>query len=220
MTPIRRIALAAAVGAAALLGFLAVQLVADPGSASRSGSAAIQGMEHSTAEGRSADATSEAPAGGRTPQGAAARAAAYLRLLDAASTTQAVTSQLRQATGAELTGQALAAESASTALERRIAGSGPAFVRGWRLGYRVDSYSPRFARISVWSMGMVQSRLEVLPPQFSTTVCTLRWEGDGWLVLAARTNAGPTPAPDGSNPSAVSAFVRAADTFEAFPDAP
>lgn len=220
MRPPRRIAWTAVIAAAAVLGYVVVELAVGAGASRHmSPETASQSARPSRIR-TSGRRVVETPIGERSPQGAVVSAAAYLGLLDAASETPQTVSRLRAATAPSFAGRALQAESEAVALSQRLARSGPAFVRGWRLGYRVDAYSPGIARVAVWAMGMVQSRLEVLSPQFSTTLCTLRWIEGGWRVVAARTNPGPTPPPDGSDPSAVSAFVRKANGYEAFGDAP
>ena len=155
-----------------------------------------------------------------SPQSAVAVAARYLEVLDEASRASATSAALRTLTSPPLTDQALRVEGLSAGLKQRLSQPGPAFIRGWRLGWRVVSFSPRLARIAVWAMGMVQSPHEVLTPNYSTTLCTLRWAGSGWRVFAAVTNPGPVPPVDGSDHSAVASFVREADRFQPFRDAP
>lgn len=160
------------------------------------------------------------PTAQRAPRGAVATAATYLELLDRTSIMPGTGARLDAITLSPLTAQALAAAAAGGELLVRLARWGPAFVRGWRLGYSVESYSPALARVAIWAMGIVQSAREVLAPQYSTTMCTLRWVDGGWRVAAARTVAGPTPRLDGSDPAAVAAFARSADRFHAFGDSP
>lgn len=149
-----------------------------------------------------------------------AAAASYLRLLDQASVAAGTLARLRALTLAPLTAQALRAEAASAALARRISFTGRAFLGGWRLGWQVASYTPATARVAVWTMGMVESAREVVAPDWSTTVCTLRWSAGAWKVSSARASAGPTPPSDGTEPAAVTAFARSASVFHRFDDAP
>lgn len=155
-----------------------------------------------------------------SPLGAANAAALYLQVLDSASRSAATLRQVRALTVPPLTAQALRAEAVTAALKAKLSQPGPAFIRGWRLGWRLVAFDPRAARIAVWAMGMVQSPREVLAPSYSTTLCTLRWDDGGWRVSAAVTKPGPTPPSDGSDHSAVASFVRAANRFQTFVDAP
>ncbi len=107
------------------------------------------------------------------------------------------------------------------AVARKLAGaSGATFTQGWRLGYRVDAYSPSRARVQIWTMGVMAGAAGVLAPAYSTTTCALRWSDDAWKVAAAQTTPGPTPPPDDSDPGAVTAFASAAARFRPFQDAP
>jgi len=220
MSAARRVGWAAALAGAAALGYLAVQALTTTGSQGAAPSTRLRDAQHWADHSQTVQPAGAIAATDHTPQAAIASAAAYLRLLDSASETPATISELRELTATGFSGQALEAESQSATIARRIAQSGTSFARGWRLGYRLDSYDPASARVSVWSMGTVQSRLEVLAPDFSTTLCTLRWDGQRWRVVAARVTQGPTPPLDGSDPVAVRRFVRAASAFQSFPDAP
>jgi hypothetical protein len=166
--------------------------------------------------------TQATPARGSTdsPRGAASAAALYLQVLDNASRSAATSRQLRALTLPPLTGTALQVEAASAALKAKLSQPGPAFIRGWRLGWRALSFEPHAARIAVWAMGMVQSPHAVLTPNYSTTVCTLHWTDGRWRVSAAATKPGPAPPTDGSDHSAVASFVREANRFRPFADAP
>ena len=152
----------------------------------------------------------------RSPGGAVAAASNYLQLLDEASPT--ADASLRAVTLPPLTAQATQAEAAAVALTRRL--SPAAFVRGWRLGWRVDSYQSTSATVALWAVGVVAGPTEVVAPDWSTTVCTLRWSGRRWRLSAARTVPGPTPPTGGADPSAVATFARAAFALHPFQDAP
>lgn len=156
----------------------------------------------------------------RSERGAAAAAASYLQLLEPTAPSAGVVARLRALTVAPLTGEALHAQEVSGALARRLSLAGPAFVRGWQVGWRVDSYSTTSARVAVWTMGLVEAASEVLAPYWSTSVCTLAWSHGSWRVSEARTTPGPTPPPDGIDRAAVASFVRSATVFQAFSDAP
>lgn len=155
-----------------------------------------------------------------TESGAATAAAHYLELLDDASPSGTTSQELRALTLPPLTQEAIRGESLGAAIKQRLNRAGRAFVAGWRLGWRAVSYAPAAAHIAVWAMGMVQSRGEVVAAQYSTTFCWLRWTDGRWKVFAARTVDGPSPAIDGSDPSVVVAFVREANRFRPFTDAP
>lgn len=153
-------------------------------------------------------------------RGAVAAAARYLQLLDQASTVATTETAVRAVTVPPLQREALTAEAGGAAVKRRLLAEGPAFIMGWRLGWRTLSYTPTTARIEVWAMGLVESQREVVAPSYSTTVCSLRWTSTGWAVFAATTRPGPTPPPDGSDPAAVASFVSSAAGFRPFGDAP
>ncbi|MGH2870056.1 MAG: hypothetical protein ACRDNK_21110 [Solirubrobacteraceae bacterium] len=144
----------------------------------------------------------------------------YLQLIDKGSVAAGTSAHIRAVTSPPLTAQALHAEAASAALARRISATGRAFTGGWRLGWQITSYTPTSARVAVWTMGMVESSAAVVPPYWSTTVCSLRWSAGGWKVSWAQTGAGPTPPSDGTDRAAVASFVRTATPFHRFTDAP
>ena len=152
----------------------------------------------------------------RSPSGAVAAASNYLQLLDRAS--PAASASLRAATLPPLTGPALQAEAAASELKRKLTSG--AFVRGWRLGWRVDSYTPSSATVAIWTVGVVAGATEVVAPDWSMTVCTLRWSGARWRVSAAHNVPGPTPPSAGADPAAVSTFARAALAFHPYENAP
>ena len=159
----------------------------------------------------------------RSPEGAVAAASNYLDALEQAlSAGSARWGEVARAlTVAPLTGQALSAEAAAGAIAHKVASAGtPTFIRGWGLGYRVDSYSPGSARVQVWTAGVMVGGAGVVAPEYSTTVCTLRWLDGDWKLAAAQSTPGPTPPVDGSDPAAVSAFASSATRFEPFSDAP
>jgi hypothetical protein len=152
--------------------------------------------------------------------GAVAVAAAYLRALEPESTGGSPRVAVSEITSPPLTAQAVRAHSAAAALTERISAGGTGFARGWQLGWRLLSANYSRARVAIWAMGIVAAPSAMLAPDWSTTVCTLRWADGGWRVQAASTIAGPTPPVDGSDRPAVVAFARAAQRFEEFTSAP
>lgn len=222
----------AALAATAILGFAAVRIALGGGStrvpaaAITTGAPAPSPAPVALEPGSLAGATRTVggiPEGfAHSRRGAAAAAANYLAALEQALPAGAASwsSAVRALTVAPLTAQALDARGASTAIAARIAASaGPAFIRGWRLGYRIDSYTPSRARVAVWTVGLVASVAQVVPAEYSSTECTLRWLSGDWKVARARTTPGPTPPADASDAAAVEAFARAALAFRSYGDA-
>jgi hypothetical protein len=215
----RRLLYALALVLVALVSYSVVAAVTGRGGSGSDQTAPRRSLPRSAAAARFAQATPAREADD-SPQGAASAAALYLQVLDDASSSRAISRQLRALSLPPLTAKAVRVEAASAALKAKLSDQGPSFVQGWRLGWRVFSFNPRVARIAVWAMGMVQGPREVLAPDYSTTLCTLRWTGGRWRVFAAATNPGPVPPIDGSNHSAVALFVREANRFRPLTDAP
>jgi hypothetical protein len=155
-----------------------------------------------------------------SPVEAVVAADGYLRALDPATTEGSSLVTLRAITLPRLTSQALRARAAAVTVAREASASGAGFMRGWQLGWRVISYTPPVARVAIWTMGLAAAPNEVVAPDWSTTLCTLRRVGRAWRVQEAATSPGPTPPSDGSDRAAVAAFARAAATFNSFNDAP
>jgi len=229
MTPTRRLLVSAALVAVAVLGYVVAQTVLSSRGSPPRPAGARAGLQSPAAAGSSPRLTASrgapsaaSPLGvfAHSEPGAVAAAADYLQLLDQASIAPDTLARLRTLTLAPLTAQALAAEAASAALAQRISFTGRAFLGGWRLGWQVASYTPTTARVAVWTMGMVERAGEVVAPDWTTTVCTLRWSAGAWKVSSARASAGPTPPSDGTDPAAVTAFARSASVFHRFADAP
>jgi len=156
----------------------------------------------------------------RSAAGAAATAVAYLTAMDRASSVADMLPRLRQVTAPPFTEDALRAEAVVLTLEQAVQAGGSGVMRSWRLGWQIDSYSPRLARVGVWTMGVAVSPRETIVPDWSTTVCVTRWSADGWRVIGAHTVDGPTPPPPGASAAAIVAFVRSASAFRTFTDAP
>lgn len=229
MTRARRLLVALALAGVAVLGYAVAQTALSSPRITPRAAGAPAGSKRSSAAG-SSSAPKASPAASSTAitqgfvthseRGAVAAAVRYLSLLEEASAEAGTLAQLRAVTSSPLTAQALRAEAASAALARRISSTGRAFMGGWRLGWRVASYTPATARVAAWTMGTVESSAAVVAPYWSTTVCSLRWSADGWKVAWAQTSAGPTPPADGTDRAAVVSFVRAATAFHSFTDAP
>jgi hypothetical protein len=218
----RTLAWIAALAAAVLAGYALARL-------------ALASGQHAHARARSTRARPAAtakPSGARSPAtmaarpsvhaalGAAATAVSYLRALEPAPASASRQALLRALTLPPLTNQALQAQATGAAVWQRLSARGPVLMRGWTLGYRVDSYTRSRARVTVWTMGLVASATEVVAPQWSTTVCELRFTDRAWRVAAAEATSGPTPPQAPSSPVAVASFARAAAAFRRFDAAP
>jgi hypothetical protein len=82
------------------------------------------------------------------------------------------------------------------------------------------SSSHSSATVAIWTVGVLDSPREAIAPDWSTTVCSLRWWGRRWMLFAAHTVPGPTPPTDPSDPAVVARFARAAAALHPFDDAP
>lgn len=62
------------------------------------------------------------------------------------------------------------------------------------IGYRVQSYTPRRARILTWGFTLLGNGASVEPAAyFGLTHTELRWASDGWRIAESRAGFGPTP---------------------------
>jgi hypothetical protein len=161
----------------------------------------------------------------RSERGAVAAAGNYLTMLSRALTPGAAFSwerAVRALTVAPLTARALSGSAASATMARRLARSGSSFYLGsWLVGYRVLAYSRSRARVALWSVGVLASAVGVVPPEFSTTTCELRWVDGDWKVSGARVSEGPTPpSTAASDASPAVAFALAARRFSSYSDVP
>jgi hypothetical protein len=88
-------------------------------------------------------------------------------------------------------------QAAAQARERLSLGTVPTpvvILRAAPVGYRVDSYSPRSATISIWRVGIIGSGASVDPQQsWATETVTLVWESGRWKVAGFSSSPGPTP---------------------------
>lgn len=173
-----------------------------------------------------ADVVAGVPVGyAHSPDGAASAAVNYLdalagpQLLDP-SAYDALLRRMTTSDGyAHLKSQADAGR--PQALQNLGVGGSPApqlIVRSVPLGYRIDSYSPAQAAVSIWSVGVVGSST-TRPPDasWSTTTITLDWQGGDWRMSGYRTTAGPVP-PDSASqvPSLPADLFAASPQFKGF----
>ena len=241
MSRVRALLLAAA---AVLLGYLLGHTLADGGhhtDRTSSAAARARGRAGTTAVGiaaRTATARTSTPGPGpwrvlggvpvgfaRSERGAVAAAGNYLTVLSRALTPGAAfwwERAVRALTIAPLTAHALSGSAASATIARRLQRSGSSFYLGsWLVGYRLLAYARSRARVALWSVGVLSSAVGVLPPEFSTTTCELRWAGGDWKVSGARVSDGPTPPSSlASGAAPAVAFALAARRFSPYRDVP
>jgi hypothetical protein len=92
----------------------------------------------------------------------------------------------------------------------------PGFViRAVPAGWRVASYTPDEATVSVWATGvLVAEGRQLSQPGWRTLDVTVRWERDGWRLVRIDNQDGPTPPMAGAE--GVAAIGRQIDAFEVF----
>jgi hypothetical protein len=214
----RTLAWIAALAAAVLAGYALARLALASGqhAHARARSSRARPAATAKASGARSPATAAARPSVRSALGAVVAATGYLRALEPAPPSASRRGLLRALTLPPLTNQALLAQATGATVWQRRSARGPALLRGWTLGYRVDSYTRPRARVTVWTMGLVASATEVVAPQWSSTVCAVRFTDGAWRVAAANTTPGPTPPQDTNNPAAVAGFARAAAAFKPF----
>ena len=67
-------------------------------------------------------------------------------------------------------------------------------LRSVPIGYRVERFSKREARVAVWYLGIVGSGATVEPQQsWRTQIVSLVWERGTWKVSSFESSPGPTP---------------------------
>ena len=138
---------------------------------------------------------------GRTPEGAAAAAAAYMAalggpaILDPAAirrTVSAIASD--RSRGALVASYESAAAHVRDQLGLGTASGADVILRASSVGYRVDGFHGRAAAVSIWRVGIVGGGAIVEPRQtWRTETVALVWERGGWRVDAVRSAPGPTP---------------------------
>jgi hypothetical protein len=134
----------------------------------------------------------------RTREGAVAAATGFLltgqALLDLAPT------QVNDAIGVMTASGSRAAQVTRTTRqltdlrEALSDGTGPILYAQSVLATRVDAYTPRRARVSMWTVGVL-SRRSAAPPQagWSITTYDLVWEDSDWKLWSDDRDAGPAP---------------------------
>ena len=98
---------------------------------------------------------------------------------------------------------------------------GKVVMRAIPVGWRLEQYDARRARVAIWATG-VAGTLAGVPVQegWGTTTVSLRWVGGDWKQLDTRTTDGPTPIADPATPTAPSELVPTAQQFKEYTYAP
>jgi hypothetical protein len=180
---------AAAICAAFLLGRASTPPGEDPGSPPAQSSA-------SNAE------LASPPDFAQTPDGAAEAVAAYQRSFASASILKpgALRARIEALATPDYVATMLAANSPG---EQRIAAGaiGQGLAEGLQtlyaavpIGYRVESFSPKRARVLTWGFTLLGNAATVEPAAyFGITHTELVWSEDGWRIAETRGGFGPTP---------------------------
>jgi hypothetical protein len=93
----------------------------------------------------------------------------------------------------------------------------PAEFDGWPLGYRVDTFDPPSATVSIWHLdAAATSALGLMTADYATTTYTLAWVGEAWRISDVRNTGGPTPPQSTASPAQMNAFARAANAFSRY----
>jgi len=167
------------------------------------------------------DAEAPAPSVGRTPEGAARAAEAWVRSGRSLLATDPLTAEqaLRaMTTGAD--GDRLVTDTLTTLrqLRQKLAGgTGPVILHQAVLATRTSAATADRARVELWNVSVL-AREGIAPPQASWTTSTidLAWERDGWRVSAVRVTPGPAPIlSDASVPATATELADALDGFGA-----
>jgi hypothetical protein len=69
----------------------------------------------------------------------------------------------------------------------------PVVVRPVPIGYRVDSFRPRRAVVSVWGMALFGTGTYEPVSQWATSTVDLAWQRGAWKVAAMSNRRGPSP---------------------------
>ncbi len=151
-----------------------------------------------------------------TRRGAVKAAVAYVNalgwrvLVDAEKRRRAIERRAVPEVAAELDAELAApAEAVRAAVTR-----GPVLARSAFLGYRVDAFDGRVARVSLWGMALFGTGLYPTVTQWSTSHIRLVWRSDRWLVAGVRSRGGPSP------DSRLRLLVRTDRRFQELRDAP
>jgi hypothetical protein len=98
-------------------------------------------------------------------------------------------------------------------------------LRGTPVGWRVEEYSDRTARVAIWvtsvggSIGGTDGPVPIREGWGTTTV-DLRWAGGDWKQVDSTTTDGPVPIADVAPPTAAPELVSKASEFKEFTYAP
>jgi hypothetical protein len=98
-------------------------------------------------------------------------------------------------------------------------------LRGTPVGWRVEEYSDRAARVAIWvtsvggSIGGTDGPVPIREGWGTTTV-DLRWAGGDWKQVDSTTTDGPVPIADVAPPTAAPELVSKASEFKEFTYAP
>jgi len=90
------------------------------------------------------------------------------------------------------------------------------------LGYRVEGFSARSARVALWAVVVYGAQVGLLPgAAWTTTTIQLAWAGGDWKLASAVSVPGPDPQPGSGGADGTPAeLVAAARTFRGFTDVP
>ena len=161
---------------------------------------------------------------GRTREGAAAAATAYVGALDGPALLDEprLRKTLASITSAEsLDGLVRAYEQAARQTRVRLGvGTLPepvVILRTVPVGYRIDRFTPDAATVSLWRVGIVGSGATVEPQQsWRTETVSLVWERENWKVASFRSSPGPTPPLSASAPTPAGELFVSVPEFEEF----
>jgi hypothetical protein len=98
---------------------------------------------------------------------------------------------------------------------------GKVVLRAIPVGWRLEQYDDRRARVAIWATG-VAGTLAGVPVQegWGTTTVSLRWVDGDWKQLASKTTDGPVPIADPATPTAPSELIPEAQQFKEYTYAP
>jgi hypothetical protein len=98
---------------------------------------------------------------------------------------------------------------------------GKVVLRAIPVGWRLERYDDRRARVAIWATG-VAGTLAGVPVQegWGTTTVNLRWVGGDWKQLDTKTTDGPVPIADPATPTAPSELIPKAQEFKEYTYAP
>jgi hypothetical protein len=170
----------------------------------------------------------------RTQQGAVAAAANYTRVL---SSDLILNDAKRRAAIATLAAPEAKArlqktfDQAVASLRSGLGVSGAAakdtqvLMRATPVGWRVEDYDNRTAKVAIWVTSVAGSLGQTSQPApiregWGTTTVQLRWAGGDWKQVDSTTVDGPVPIADVSPPTAAPELVDQASQFKEFTYAP